>query len=49
VVISDDETIKKVDSIWDKLNLGPLISSPSDYYKVLVPFQGATFKKYKTD
>lgn len=47
IIISDEQTIKKVDKIWDKLNLGPLAESPSNYYKALVPIDGAVLKKGK--
>ncbi len=33
VIASDDETIAKIDSIWDRLGLGDFISSPSLKYK----------------
>ena len=32
-VVMDDKTIKKVDDLWDKLKIGPFISSPSILYK----------------
>lgn len=32
ILASDRQTIEKVDSIWDKLNLGPMIDSPSRKY-----------------
>jgi hypothetical protein len=40
----DDETIKQVDAMWDKLGLGSLIPSPSLNYKVLVKNNGAVAK-----
>jgi 4-hydroxy-3-polyprenylbenzoate decarboxylase len=33
ILVSDDATIKKIDSIWSQLNLGPFIPSPSLKYK----------------
>ncbi|MFN8258545.1 MAG: menaquinone biosynthesis decarboxylase [Bacteroidales bacterium] len=45
IIVSSEETIEKVDKIWDKLNLGPLVSSPSRYYKPLVPVDGAVLKR----
>ncbi len=33
ILVSTDETIAKIDMIWDKLNLGPFIPSPSLKYK----------------
>jgi 4-hydroxy-3-polyprenylbenzoate decarboxylase len=44
VVVSNTETINKIDKIWDKLGLGDFIKSPSDYYKSLVPVDGAILK-----
>lgn len=34
IVVSDDETIKKIDEKWGSLNLGPFIPSPSLKYKL---------------
>ena len=45
VVVSDDKTINRIDEIWDKLGIGDFISSPSMYYKKLVPNSGAILKK----
>ncbi|NTW33103.1 MAG: UbiD family decarboxylase, partial [Bacteroidetes bacterium] len=36
VTVMDDATIKKVDSMWDSLNLGKFIPSPSLKYKKLM-------------
>ncbi|MCS7084954.1 MAG: menaquinone biosynthesis decarboxylase [Bacteroidia bacterium] len=36
VLVSDDETIAKIDALWPELNLGPLIPSPSLRYKPAV-------------
>ncbi len=36
VIVMDDETIKKIDEKWDKLNLGSFIKSPSLHYKAYV-------------
>ncbi|UOF94325.1 MAG: menaquinone biosynthesis decarboxylase [Bacteroides sp.] len=33
IITSDTETIKKIDKIWNKLNLGKFIESPSKIYK----------------
>jgi 4-hydroxy-3-polyprenylbenzoate decarboxylase len=44
VLAMDDETIKQVDAMWDKLGLGSLIPSPSLNYKVLVKNNGAVAK-----
>ncbi len=33
ILVSDDATIEKIDSIWEKLGLGKFISSPSLRYK----------------
>jgi len=41
VVISNNETIKKVDEIWNELNIGKFISSPSLKLKDLVKNNGA--------
>jgi 4-hydroxy-3-polyprenylbenzoate decarboxylase len=47
IVLMDDETIKKIDNFWDRLNLGPFVKSPSEFYKPLVPNDGAILKKGK--
>jgi len=39
VVVSDDETIKKIDALWDELDLGELLDSPSLAYTSLL-FEG---------
>ncbi len=36
VLVSDDQTIAKIDAIWPELGLGPLIPSPSLRYKQAV-------------
>jgi 4-hydroxy-3-polyprenylbenzoate decarboxylase len=41
VLVSDDETIAKVDEIWDKLGLGKFIESPSKKYRKQVYGTGA--------
>jgi 4-hydroxy-3-polyprenylbenzoate decarboxylase len=41
VLVMDDETIDHVDSVWDKLDLGSFIPSPSLNYKRLVKNEGA--------
>jgi 4-hydroxy-3-polyprenylbenzoate decarboxylase len=33
IIVSSDDTIKKVDEKWSKLNIGPFIASPSLKYK----------------
>lgn len=40
-VISDQATITKVDQIWQELNLGPLVSSPSMLFSRMVLNDGA--------
>ncbi|MGE9516209.1 MAG: menaquinone biosynthesis decarboxylase [Solitalea-like symbiont of Tyrophagus putrescentiae] len=42
VIVSDNDTIHKIDDIWAKLNLGDFIESPSLKYKCLVNNPGAT-------
>lgn len=44
VLAMDDKTIQEVDVLWNQLNLGPFISSPSLNYKVLVKNEGAVAK-----
>ncbi|MGE0088877.1 MAG: menaquinone biosynthesis decarboxylase [Bacteroidales bacterium] len=39
IIISDDQTIKKIDNCWANLELGKFINSPSKKYKKL--FQGS--------
>lgn len=41
VVTMDDETIHRVDALWDKLGLGGFLTSPSLKFKVLVSNKGA--------
>ena len=41
IIVSNDETIEKIDKIWDSLNLGDFISSPSIKYKALIKAGGA--------
>ncbi len=41
VLVMDDSTIQQVDEMWDKINLGSFIPSPSLNYKVLVKNEGA--------
>lgn len=41
ILVSTDETIKKIDLLWEKLNLGLFISSPSLKYKKQVYGSGA--------
>ncbi len=36
IIVTDDKTIAKIDSIWDILGLGNFIKSPSEKYKSLV-------------
>jgi 4-hydroxy-3-polyprenylbenzoate decarboxylase len=33
ILVSDDDTIKQVDAMWDRLGVGPFIESPSLHYK----------------
>lgn len=44
VLVMDDKTIEEVDALWNKLNVGPFIPSPSLNYKVLVNNEGAVAK-----
>ncbi len=44
VLAMDDKTINEIDTMWNQLNLGPFISSPSINYKVLVRNTGAVAK-----
>jgi 4-hydroxy-3-polyprenylbenzoate decarboxylase len=39
ILVSDDNTIKRIDSLWEKLGLGAFIPSPSQRYKKQV-YQG---------
>jgi len=43
VIISSDETIRKIDEKWGKLGLGKFIISPSLKYKPLVGNEGAVY------
>jgi len=45
IIVSHDDTIEKIDSLWESLNLGPVVKSPSIYYKPLVPVKGAVLKR----
>jgi len=45
IIISDQKTIDKIDSIWDSLGLGEFVKSPSIYYAPLVNNEGAVLKK----
>ncbi len=47
IIVSDENTIKKIDLLWPKLNLGNFVKSPSIYYKPLVPIEGAVLKERK--
>ncbi len=49
VVLMDKPTIEKIDQMWDKLNLGKLIESPSRFYMPLAPNEGAVLKKADND
>jgi len=44
VLAMDDKTIQEIDVLWNQLNLGPFVSSPSLKYKVLVKNEGAVAK-----
>lgn len=44
ILVSDDDTIAKVDAMWSKLNLGGLIASPSLRYRNQVYKGGAVVK-----
>ena len=44
VLVMDDETIRQVDELWEKLGLGRFIPSPSHHYKALVKNEGAVAK-----
>jgi len=41
IIISDEITINQIDNIWDKLNIGEFIKSPSLKYKNLKYSEGA--------
>jgi 4-hydroxy-3-polyprenylbenzoate decarboxylase len=41
ILVSDDETIEKIDQIWDQLGLGKFLPSPSRKYKPLMYGQEA--------
>lgn len=41
VVVMDEDTIRKVDEMWDKLGLGSYLLSPSLKYRALVRNEGA--------
>lgn len=45
VIISSQETISKVDSIWEDLKIGDLIESPSNSFRKMVPNSGAVVKE----
>lgn len=47
VVTMDEETIATIDRKWDSYQLGSFIESPSNFYKRLVPNDGAILKKGK--
>jgi len=44
VLAMDDKTILEIDALWDQLDLGPFIPSPSLNYKVLIKNEGAVAK-----
>ncbi len=44
VLAMDDKTIEEIDALWNQLNLGPFIPSPSLNYKALVKNEGAVAK-----
>jgi 4-hydroxy-3-polyprenylbenzoate decarboxylase len=41
IILMDDKTIQKVDSIWDQLHISSFVPSPSLKYKQLVSRSGA--------
>ncbi|MCX6306172.1 MAG: menaquinone biosynthesis decarboxylase [Bacteroidetes bacterium] len=45
VIVMDDQTIRAVDEKWPRLELGPLIPSPSIEYKSLVVSSGAVSRE----
>ncbi len=45
IIVSDENTINKIDEVWEQLNLGEFIKSPSEYYKPLIINEGAVVKK----
>ena len=47
IIVSDQSTIEKIDTLWPKLNLGDFVKSPSIYFKPLVPIEGAVLKEKK--
>ncbi len=44
ILVSDDQTIQRIDEIWDKLNLGKFIPSPSLKYRSQIYEGGAIAK-----
>ncbi|HRS54590.1 MAG TPA: UbiD family decarboxylase, partial [Bacteroidales bacterium] len=44
IIVSDKQTIDKIDKIWDKLNIGSFIESPSKMYENIVLSKGAIIK-----
>lgn len=40
VITMNEQTIERIDAIWETLNIGPFISSPSCKYKKIAPCEG---------
>jgi len=47
IIISDDITINQIDNIWDKLNIGEFVKSPSLKYKNLKYSEGAVAEEFQ--
>lgn len=45
IIVSDKNTINRIDEVWERLNLGSFIKSPSEYYRPLIINEGAVVKK----
>jgi 4-hydroxy-3-polyprenylbenzoate decarboxylase len=46
LITSDEKTIRRIDEIWDNLNLGDFIESPSLKYKKITPgYEGYLYDK----
>lgn len=48
ILVSDDETIRKIDEIWSSIGLGPLLASPSLKYRGQMYGSGAVAGKTLT-
>ena len=45
IIVSNKDTMKKVDEIWESLNIGPFVNSPSSKVQNIVKSPGAAIKK----